>query len=114
MKLLFKILYLSIILHIGIITTAQNQTLKHFSFQIDNRAQLDTITRYISIDEFDGTTVTAYANLKEWNKFLSWGIIQGKMSGLNKAENSPKGVIRMKQKTHSKEIYMQAQVKTLC
>ena len=51
----------------------QNSELHHFSFQIENKLQLENITKQISIDNIKHDTVYAYANEKEWQQFLTWG-----------------------------------------
>ncbi len=45
----------------------------YFSFTGESRAELDKISSIISLDDIDGKTVFAYANEKEFDKFLSLG-----------------------------------------
>jgi fibronectin type 3 domain-containing protein len=42
---------------------------RYFKFQINDRSELNTLTRMISIDNVKGNTVFAYANQKEWDTF---------------------------------------------
>jgi hypothetical protein len=42
---------------------------RYFSFQIRDKAELQTLTRMISIDNVKDNTVYAYANQKEWDSF---------------------------------------------
>jgi hypothetical protein len=42
----------------------------YFQFEITGRAELETLTRIISIDNVIGNTIKAYANEDEWTKFL--------------------------------------------
>lgn len=44
-----------------------------FSFQIDETAELELVSRIISIDRVDGLTVRAYANPAQYLKFLQLG-----------------------------------------
>lgn len=44
-----------------------------FTFQIADRSEIATLTRIISIDNLQGTLVTAYANREEFRKFLRLG-----------------------------------------
>ncbi len=45
----------------------------HFKFHINNKNELKKITQLISIDDVKGNTVWAYANDKEFEKFLELG-----------------------------------------
>jgi len=74
MKLLSKLLLFSLLLLIGNIAQSKENSVKHFKFQINEKSQLDSITKFISIDDYKSGWVEAYANEKEWNKFISWGI----------------------------------------
>ncbi|NVO18362.1 MAG: T9SS type A sorting domain-containing protein [Bacteroidetes bacterium] len=44
----------------------------YFSFPLKSKADINLLTRQISIDKVDGNTVVAYANQKEFNKFLEY------------------------------------------
>jgi hypothetical protein len=43
---------------------------RYFSFQIQDKSELQTLTRMISIDNVKNHTVYAYANQKEWDEFV--------------------------------------------
>ena len=45
----------------------------YFKFEINSPKEIHTLTRIISIDNLKGTTVFAYANQKEFSKFLDLG-----------------------------------------
>lgn len=45
----------------------------YFSFEIETRAELDALTRIVSIDNVDGNTVFAYANDEQWDAFRQLG-----------------------------------------
>ena len=45
----------------------------YFKFEIQQRAELENLTRIISIDNVRGHTVFAYANPKEFEEFLKSG-----------------------------------------
>lgn len=51
----------------------QNRNEFYFSFEIDELQELGKIANSISIDKLDGNTVVAYANHKQYEKFLSLG-----------------------------------------
>ncbi len=42
----------------------------YFKFHVENKSQVDQLTKIISIDNFKNDTVFAYANEKEFNNFL--------------------------------------------
>ncbi|NOQ26292.1 MAG: T9SS type A sorting domain-containing protein [Bacteroidales bacterium] len=65
-----QILYiLSFILAFCFNSFAQNYTEYYFKFYVDDKAELDTITQIISIDNVKGFEVFAYANQQELDKF---------------------------------------------
>lgn len=45
----------------------------YFKFQIFSKNEINTITRFISIDNVKGNDVYAYANRKEFNDFIKLG-----------------------------------------
>ena len=46
----------------------------YFSFETDDAKLLKEIAKMVSIDKIDGTTVIAYANNKQYEKFLTLGL----------------------------------------
>ncbi len=51
----------------------QNWTQYYFTFKIQDKSELQTLTRIISIDNVKGNTVWAYANDDEWAVFRALG-----------------------------------------
>jgi PKD repeat protein len=45
----------------------------YFSFQFTDNSQVSELTRIISISKVSGNTIYAYANLKEFTEFISYG-----------------------------------------
>lgn len=80
MKKIFTLLFLSII---SFNIFAQKEDLRsmmkernefYFNFEIDDIQQLNKIANIISIDNVDGNKITAYANNKQYERFLTLGI----------------------------------------
>lgn len=80
MKKIFTLLFLSII---SFNIFAQKEDLCsmmkernefYFNFEIDDIQQLNKIANIISIDNVDGNKITAYANNKQYERFLTLGI----------------------------------------
>lgn len=80
MKKIFTLLFLSII---SFNIFAQKEDLRsmmkernefYFSFEIADIQQLNKIANIISIDNVDGNKITAYANNKQYERFLKLGI----------------------------------------
>ena len=46
----------------------------YFSFQISERAEIQVLTKIISIENVKGNLVLAYANRKEFDHFLDLGL----------------------------------------
>ncbi len=63
------LLFLSIPILIAANPTYINHGERYFSFQINDRSEIQKLTRMISIDNVQGKTVYAYANQKEWDEF---------------------------------------------
>ncbi|MDP1623298.1 MAG: M14 family zinc carboxypeptidase [Bacteroidales bacterium] len=79
MKRTLVLLILSVLLT-GMLLHAQEipETLKkrnevYFTFQVKDKAEFNTLTRLISIDNVKDKTVWAYANIKQYLKFLELG-----------------------------------------
>ncbi|MEI6821437.1 MAG: M14 family zinc carboxypeptidase, partial [Bacteroidota bacterium] len=53
-------------------TLFNNKSVIHFKFKVNSRAEINTLTRIISIDNVDSNDVFAYANENEFNKFLAY------------------------------------------
>jgi Zinc carboxypeptidase/Carboxypeptidase regulatory-like domain/Dockerin type I domain len=71
MRILSVILLAAFILSFA--TTQARPIETYFKFEISNRAELDKLTRVISIDNVKGNTVFAYANEDELSMFESLG-----------------------------------------
>ncbi len=80
MKKIFTLLFLLII---SFNIFAQKEDLRsmmkernefYFNFEIDDIQQLNKIANIISIDNVDGNKITAYANNKQYERFLTLGI----------------------------------------
>lgn len=80
MKKIFALLFLSII---SFNIFAQKEDLRsmmkernefYFNFEIDDIQELNKIANIISIDNVDGNKITAYANNKQYERFLTLGI----------------------------------------
>jgi len=54
-------------------TFAQDYTEYYFKFEIKNKAELNTITQIISIDNVENKTVFAYATDKDFINFITLG-----------------------------------------
>jgi hypothetical protein len=50
---------------------AQDSDLRYFKFKVNSKTEVDIFSSIISIDNFDGTWVYAYANPKEWDAFTA-------------------------------------------
>lgn len=80
MKKIFALLFLSMM---SLSIYAQKDELSsmmkernefYFSFEIDDIQELSKIAKVVSIDNIEGSTVTAYANNKQYERFLSFEI----------------------------------------
>jgi hypothetical protein len=63
---------LPIIFFISLLNSGFSQT-HHFKFNINDRSELNYLTRIISIDNVRGNIVDAYANDEEWQEFIKLG-----------------------------------------
>lgn len=87
LRLLFALLFLSTTTFAQTdepapLTQQQEQTIQdlfstkgeiYFSFEITSRSEINVFTKFISIDQVQGNTVRAFANEKEFRRFLSTG-----------------------------------------
>jgi hypothetical protein len=81
---MFEKIFVSIVLSFLLTFNSYPQTIDHnyfetnrevyFQFPISTQADLSLLTKIISIDKVTNNTVYAYANEKEYNKFLEYGI----------------------------------------
>ncbi len=80
MKKIFALLFLSMM---SLSIYAQKDELSsmmkernefYFSFEIDDIQELSKLAKVVSIDNIEGSTVTAYANNKQYERFLSFEI----------------------------------------
>lgn len=80
MKKIFVLLFLSIMtLNIfaqkeDLISMMKERNEFYFSFEIDDVQEFNSIAELISIDNVDGNKVIAYANNKQYEKFLTLGL----------------------------------------
>lgn len=61
------------ILILLILVQSSQATERYFKFNISKKSEISYLTKIISIDNVDGLTVYAYANDKEWEKFVALG-----------------------------------------
>jgi hypothetical protein len=65
--------YFILLVSVLVLTISGFSQTHHFKFNINDRSELEYLTRIISIDNVQGKTVDAYANDKEWNDFIRLG-----------------------------------------
>ena len=67
------IIMTALLILLSLSLTAGEWNQYYFQFRINDRSELETLTRIISIDNVSGNTVLAYANDSEWEAFQSLG-----------------------------------------
>ncbi len=83
-----KILYLLFVLFFA--TTSYAQQIYYFKFKLDNKKELRTITRLISIDNYRNDTIWAYANEDELAEFTKY---KYKIQFMDKPSASAKNIV---------------------
>ncbi|KQC11942.1 MAG: hypothetical protein APR54_02610 [Candidatus Cloacimonas sp. SDB] len=72
---MIKIKFIALLFLICLITSLAADPGEHyFSFEFENRTELEILTKLISIDKISGKTIYAYANNQQFNQFLELDI----------------------------------------